>query len=214
MTDRALQAALICAVITICVGLAASWMRGPALPGAPEGPIVGRAASEVAAGPAAPFRDIRARSSEEIARDRAAAADEAMEARLGASPPAFARWIVLYPLYGAPFAIELEEGAPWHILVDQEGNAASTERYRSGRQGVPQAIPSSAGRDALFVMIPHAGKLPRRRREGLGGLCAYLMRRLGLEGERLVEASALPGSSVDPFPGFSDLVSEMRSAER
>jgi len=158
-------------------------------------PLVGRAESDVAAGPLAAFRHIQRTTNAAREAARRAASFERFDAALVGDPwPSGFRRIVIHPFLGALPDMSVEEGPPWHIVIERDGAVSPTPRLLKGAAGAPPGLPVRAARRAIHVAVPFAAEVPRPRRRVLMDLFEWLRRRLG-ERTPVVLAPDAPGAT-------------------
>lgn len=159
-------------------------------------PLVGRTQSDVAAGPVAEFRHIRATTDEDReAIRRSASLSRFARTLVGDPRPVGFRRIVVHPFVAELPDVSVEDGPPWHLIVELDGRVTPTPRWRKGRAGAPPGLPVRAALKAIHVAVPFAAGVVGPRHQVLMDLFEWLRRRLG--GKASVQlASDVPGATA------------------
>jgi uncharacterized membrane protein (UPF0127 family) len=189
-------------LLTVLVGaaviLGASHMARPPAAGIPDPPRVGVAPDRVVVGPAFPLDDAPATAPlAQVSEGER----RVLEALRGVSWPEFARTVVFHPLAAAAAdAGDLEQGPPFHAVVDVDGAVRFTPRGLSAGRALPPGIPADHALAALHVAIPDAARATPERMEAVRVLWREATRRLG-DGAAMF-ADEVPGSTVRLPEGF------------
>jgi hypothetical protein len=200
MTGGDFGTAVIAGVAVVVVCLVGAFQRERQLPGLdPDRPRVGRSAEDIAQGPPAAFRHIRATTPEQREAVRLQRVFASFDQRFGDEgwPTSWAQ-IVLHPLAGDPPPSTAEEGPPWHFVIHADATLEATSRLLRGRPGAPPGLPPATAIHGVHVVLPLATRVTPARRQALRDLSAWIRHRLGKE-IAVVFASKQPGATV-PLP--------------
>jgi uncharacterized membrane protein (UPF0127 family) len=189
---------LLTALVAAAVILGASQMAKPRGGGLPDPPVVGRLVIDGAMGPVVPD----AASREDPLENGALAADiRVREVLATAAWPDFARNVVFHPLAGTAIPpTDLEQGPPYHLVLDKDGSIAWTERGKAAGPSMPPGIPVQFAVKSLHVAIPDAAVATPARLEAARALWKEAARRLG--DRAVVFADEVPGSTASLPEGF------------
>ena len=139
---------------------------------APQTPLVGRTQAEIDAGVGPGVVEITPHGGLPLARL------EATETLLASIPwPAFASGLVIHLFPGRLPGADLEEGAPWHLILRAGGRTEIGVRYRAGRPSLPPTLHREDAVNCLHIAVPWAGRREASRLEGLLTLVAALRER-------------------------------------
>lgn len=197
MSDQAGYLALVLAGFVTVVAALGAWSRGEPPRALPRDPAVGRAPGE-AAGPHPLFagipREGRPGRPEVPGLDRLADLLDPW--------PEFAERVVVHPFAGKAPRVDLEQGDPWHVVVTREGSLEAAPRLLRRERAAPPWLPNAAARDAIHVVVPHAGLLEGPRRKALEALLDLLGEKLPEDGDGILDGPGMRGWELGRTPGW------------
>jgi uncharacterized membrane protein (UPF0127 family) len=168
---------LLSALLASAVILGASQMHRPPMPGISDPPRVGRSASEVAIGPMVAEDDAAEAPVDDLASRAARRVADLLRTHAW---PGFARGVVFHPLPEAVLAPgDLEEGAPYQIVVAKDGSLSWTVRGESGSPSIPPGLSASNARDVVHVAILEARTEAPERAASVRALWSEAARNFG-----------------------------------
>jgi uncharacterized membrane protein (UPF0127 family) len=188
---------VLAALLATTVLLGGSHGRRPQVVGGPDKPRVGRDVSEVQVGPVA------AEDANDAPRDDSKArAEERVKALLAARRwPDFARSLVFHPLAETELpGAGLEEGPPYHVVIEADGAIVWTGRGTAGSRAQPPGLPFKAATDAVHVALPACRSATADAAASVRALWTEGARRFGAAA--VVFADEVPGSTIRLPEGF------------
>ena len=198
MKGHSERLAIIGGVLAVAIGFIGLWARTDPRDAQTLPAAVGRPLDQVERGVDPRLAHVPAAVTEE--KFRLSRAVRELTERLGGIPgPANATRALVYPFLGDLPSSTLEQGPPWHLILELDGTVTPTERLRRALPALPAGMPRQALR-AWHVAVPRAGQLPGPRGEALRALLVYLAGRFSSKRGAPEFADLVPGAefTVDP----------------
>ena len=200
MTGVSSRIAIVFGALAVGVGIVGICSRTDPRGALPLPPAVGRSAKEVAAGVDPRFGHLAPAIPDVLFKQRTAV--RRLEKRLkGVAGPPGATRALLYPFMGDLPPSDLEEGPPWHIVLELDGGIALTARLSRGLPAVPPGMPTAV-RLAWHVAVPFALRFTPEREEALRALLVYLGGRFAGGAGAVALADTVPGARFQVGAGL------------